>query len=131
MEQNQLTCEKLMEAAEIMAKGARLIAENVGPAFDHAAAELRKLQEAMAELPLTPGTPVTVRRISRETVSGVVLSGPIPHLRHIGEFYLIGGMPQGPEPWWRGSGRKSRERLEWEHAQGALGMYERAEIRTA
>lgn len=84
-----------------------------------------------AEEALLVGQRVTVRRISRETVSGVVLSGPIPHLRHTGEFYLIGGMPAGPEPWWRGSGRKSRERLEWEHAQGALGMYERAEIRTA
>lgn len=81
-----------------------------------------------AEDTLPVNTRVTVRRISRETVSGVVVSGPIPHLRHIGEFYLIGGMPQGPEPWWRGSGRKSRERLEWEHAQGALGMYERSEL---
>ena len=79
---------------------------------------------------LEPGTRVTVRRISREVVTGRVI-GPVEHLRHIGEFYLIGGMPAGPEPWWRGSGRKSRERLEWERAQAALGMYERSEIVTA
>ena len=76
---------------------------------------------------LEPGTRVTVRRISREVVTGRVI-GPVEHLRHIGEFYLIGGMPAGPEPWWRGSGRKSQARLEWEHAQGALGMYERSEL---
>ena len=79
---------------------------------------------------LEPGTRVTVRRISRAVVDGRVI-GPVEHLRHIGEFYLIGSMPQGPEPWWRGSGRKSKERLEWEHAQGALGMYERSEILTS
>ena len=83
-----------------------------------------------AEEALPVGQQVTVRRISREVVSGTVL-GRVEHLRHIGEFYLIGGMPAGPEPWWRGSGRKSKERLEWEQAQGALGMYERSEIVTA
>lgn len=82
-----------------------------------------------ADKALPPGTRVTVRRISREEVSGKVISGPIEHLKHIGQFYLIGNMPQGPEPWWRGSGRKSKERLAWEQNQGALGMYERAEIR--
>ena len=82
----------------------------------------------MKAFDLEPGCPVTVRRISREVVEGRVI-GPVEHLRHIGEFYLIGGMPAGPEPWWRGSGRKSKERLDWEQAQGALGMYERSEIR--
>ena len=80
------------------------------------------------EIPLNPGKRVTVRRISKEEVSGKVISGPIEHLKHIGQFYLIGNMPKGPEPWWRGSGRKSRERLAWEQDQGAIGMYERSEI---
>lgn len=83
-----------------------------------------------ADKALPPGTRVTVRRISREVVDGRVI-GPVEHLKHIGEFYLIGGMPAGPEPWWRGSGRKSKERLAWEQNQGALGMYERSEIMTA
>ena len=81
----------------------------------------------MKTLDLEPGTRVTVRRISREVVTGMVI-GPVEHLKHIGEFYLIGGMPAGPEPWWRGSGRKSKERLAWEQAQAALGMYERSEL---
>ena len=80
-----------------------------------------------AEYSLPTGSRVTVRRISREVVTGRVI-GPVEHLKHIGEFYLIGGMPAGPEPWWRGSGRKSQARLEWEHAQAALGMYERSEL---
>lgn len=84
-----------------------------------------------AEYTLPAGSRVRVRRISKEAVEAVVVSGPIAHLKHIGEFYLLGSMPQGPEPFWRGSGRKSKERLAWEQAQGALGMYEREEIRTA
>ena len=79
--------------------------------------------------PLQIGQRVRVQRISKEEVDAVVVKGPLNHLRHIGEFYLIGkSAGAGEEPGYRGSARKSRELITWQEATGALGMYERAEI---
>lgn len=81
--------------------------------------------------PLQIGQRVRVKRISREDVEAVVVKGPLAHLRHIGEFYLVGKSAiSGEEPGYRGSARKSRELITWQEATGALGMYERAEIST-
>ena len=79
--------------------------------------------------PLQIGQRVRVRRISREESDAVIVKGPLAHLRHIGEFYLIGkSAGAGEEPAYRGSARKSRELITWQESTGALGMYERAEI---
>ena len=79
--------------------------------------------------PLQIGQRVRVQRISREEVDAVIVKGPLNHLRHIGEFYLVGkSAGAGEEPGYRGSARRSRELITWQEATGALGMYERAEI---
>ena len=79
--------------------------------------------------PLAIGQRVRVQRISKEAVEAVVVKGTLAHLRHIGEFYLIGKAANaGEEPAYRGSARKSRELITWQESTGALGMYERAEI---
>lgn len=41
--------DRMNKAAEIMLQGAKAIAENVGPAFDHAVAEIKAYQESMRE----------------------------------------------------------------------------------
>lgn len=69
-------------------------------------------------------------RINGETVRGVIAKGPIEHLQKIGEFYLVARFAPGcPEPAYRGTGRKSRERIRYETETGAIGMYERAFIK--
>lgn len=79
--------------------------------------------------PLPPGYPVRARRISGEWLDpAVILSGPIEHLAHIGEFYIIGQPPPGEEPYWAGRGRKSFERLAWENGFSRAGMYNRREL---
>ena len=39
--------------------------------------------------PLSIGRAVRVRRINGEEARGVIAEGPLPHLRHIGEFYMV------------------------------------------
>lgn len=80
--------------------------------------------------PLAPGRRVTVRRADRSLVSGVVVEGPLEHLRPIGEFYLIGErLPSldKPKPA-RRSGRKSKRALQYETETGRIGMYERSKL---
>lgn len=78
--------------------------------------------------PLPTGTAVTVRRINGELVHGKTAGPPIPHLSPIGEFYLIVKSPDGKEPFWRGSGRKSHAQLLWEAQRSEIGMYEREQL---
>lgn len=74
---------------------------------------------------LTPGTRTTVRRLNGEEAQGVIMGPAIEHLRHIGEFYLIGHkMPEG-----RRRGRKSEASQAQEQPGNIIGMYERAYIR--
>lgn len=78
--------------------------------------------------PLAIGRKVTVRRLTGEEVRGVIASEPIPHLSAIGEFYMIAQRALDAE-YYRGSGRKSRKREQYEAESGRIGMYERAFIR--
>lgn len=79
--------------------------------------------------PLEIGRRVRVRRITKEAAEGVIVKGPLEHLRPVGEFYLIGkSADAGAEPWYRGSGHKSRLLITWQEASGAIGMYEREKI---
>lgn len=77
---------------------------------------------------LAPGTPVRVRRINGDFADGKTAGPPIAHLLPFGEFYLIAAEPGGEMPPWRGTGRKSRARQEWEAARAEIGMYERGQI---
>lgn len=80
--------------------------------------------------PLTPGRRVTVRRADNSLVTGVVVEGPLEHLKPIGEFYLIGerlASLDKPVPARRG-GRKSKRALRYETETGRLGMYEREKL---
>lgn len=78
--------------------------------------------------PLITGTDVTVMRKNGEVIHGKTAGPPIPHLTHIGEFYLIVRSPEGEEPFYRGSGRKSKERLLWEAQRSEIGMYAREKL---
>jgi len=78
--------------------------------------------------PLKPGTKVTVMRKNGEVIQGKTAGPPIEHLKQIGEFYLIVKSPEGEEPFWRGSGRKSKERLLWEAQRSEIGMYAREKL---
>lgn len=81
--------------------------------------------------PLPVGLQVTARRKNGELVRGVIAGPPIPHLLPIGEFYMIAKITERPAPFWRGSGRKSNERLRWEAEQGFIGMYAREKLSRA
>lgn len=78
--------------------------------------------------PLKPGTPCTVMRKNGEVIQGKTAGPPIEHLKQIGEFYLIVKSPDGEAPFWRGTGRKSRERLLWEAQRSEIGMYAREQL---
>lgn len=78
--------------------------------------------------PLPTGTKVTVMRKNGEVIQGKTAGPPIEHLKQIGEFYLIVKSPDGEAPFWRGTGRKSRERLLWEARRCEIGMYEREQM---
>lgn len=78
--------------------------------------------------PLKTGTSVTVRRKNGEVIRGKTAGPPIPHLSGIGEFYLIVKSPEGEEPFWRGTGRKSSARLMWEAQRSEIGMYAREQL---
>lgn len=78
--------------------------------------------------PLPTGTKVTVMRKRGEVIQGKTAGPPIEHLKQIGEFYLIVKSPEGAEPFWRGSGRKSKERLLWEAQRSEIGMYAREKL---
>lgn len=78
--------------------------------------------------PLPVGLAVRARRINGEIIQARIIGPPIEHLRPIGEYYTLGMVPAGPEPSWRGTGRKSRERLRWEAERRTIGMYERCEL---
>jgi hypothetical protein len=73
---------------------------------------------------------VQVRRINGEEARGVIAEGPIQHLRHIGEFYIVAQrVPTVDKPVAkRNSGRKSNRMLQYESETGRIGMYERAYI---
>lgn len=79
--------------------------------------------------PLPTGTKVTVMRKNGEVIQGKTAGPPIPHLTQIGEYYLIVKSPDGEEPFYRGSGRKSKERLLWEAQRSEIGMYAREQLR--
>lgn len=86
-------------------------------------------KQAAAPKPYRIGKRVTVRRISGDVVRGVIAQGPIEHLKHIGEFYLVAQrLPETPAPAYRGSARRSKKLIAWQENQGAIGMYERSEI---
>lgn len=78
--------------------------------------------------PLPTGTKVTVMRKNGEVIQGKTAGPPIPHLLPFGQFYVIVKMPDGEEPFWRGTGRKSKERLLWEARRCEIGMYEREQM---
>ena len=80
--------------------------------------------------PLSLGRAVKVRRINGEEARGVIAEGPIQHLRHIGEFYMVAQrVPTAEKPVARrNSGRKSNRMLQYESETGRIGMYERAFI---
>ena len=78
--------------------------------------------------PLITGTDVTVMRKNGEVIQGKTAGPPIPHLLPFGQFYVIVKIPDGEEPFWRGTGRKSRERLLWEARRCEIGMYEREQM---
>lgn len=79
--------------------------------------------------PLKTGTSVTVMRRNGEVIQGKTAGPPIPHLLHIGEFYLIAKSPEGEAPFWRGTGRKSNARLQWEAQRSEIGMYAREQLK--
>lgn len=78
--------------------------------------------------PLSLGRAVKVRRINGEEARGVIAEGPLPHLRHIGEFYMVAQrVPTVDKPVAkRNSGRKSNKMLAYESETGRIGMYERS-----
>ena len=78
--------------------------------------------------PLSLGRKVQVRRINGEEARGVIAEGPIEHLRHIGEFYMVAQrVPTVDKPVAKhNSGRKSKKMLAYESETGRIGMYERA-----
>lgn len=80
--------------------------------------------------PLSLGRAVKVRRVNGEEARGVIAEGPIQHLRHIGEFYIVAQrVPTVEKPVARrNSGRKSNRMLQYESETGRIGMYERAYI---
>lgn len=60
----------------------------------------------------------------------MIAEGPIAHLRHIGEFYMVAqsvATVEKPRPK-RQSGRKSRVAIQYETESGRIGMYERGYI---
>lgn len=79
--------------------------------------------------PLPTDAKVTVMRKNGEVIHGKTAGPPIPHLTQIGEFYLIVKSPEGEEPFYRGSGRKSKERLLWEAQRSEIGMYAREQLK--
>lgn len=80
--------------------------------------------------PLSIGRAVRVRRVNGEEARGVIAEGPLPLLRHIGEFYVVAQrVPTVEKPVAkRNSGRKSNRMLQYESESGRIGMYERAYI---
>ena len=80
--------------------------------------------------PLSLGRAVRVRRVNGEEARGVIAEGPIEHLRHIGEFYMVAQrVPTVDKPVTkRNSGRKSKRMLAYESETGRIGMYERSDI---
>ena len=80
--------------------------------------------------PLSIGRAVRVRRVNGEEARGVIAEGPLAHLRHIGEFYVVAQrVPTMEKPAAkRNSGRKSKRLLAYESETGRIGMYERAYI---
>ena len=80
--------------------------------------------------PLSLGRKVQVRRVNGEEARGVIAEGPLEHLRHIGEFYIVAQrVPTVEKPVARrNSGRKSKRMLAYESETGRIGMYERAYI---
>ena len=77
--------------------------------------------------PLSIGRAVRVRRVNGEEARGVIAEGPLSHLRHIGEFYVVAQrVPSVDKPEAkRNSGRKSSRMLQYESESGRIGMYER------
>lgn len=69
-----------------------------------------------------------MRRVNGEEARGVIAEGPIEHLRHIGEFYMVAQrVPTVDKPVAkRNSGRKSKKMLAYESETGRIGMYERS-----
>lgn len=80
--------------------------------------------------PLSLGRAVKVRRVNGEEARGVIAEGPIEHLKHIGEFYIVAQrVPAVEKPVAkRNSGRKSKKMLAYESETGRIGMYERSYI---
>lgn len=78
---------------------------------------------------LPTGTQVMIRRWNGEEIRCKTAGPHIPHLLPIGEFYLLVKCPDGEPPFWRGSGRKSKERLLWEASRQEIGMRERPDMK--
>lgn len=74
--------------------------------------------------PLSLGRAVKVRRINGEEARGVIAEGPLQHLRHIGEFYMV-AQRAPTEDSAQGGRRKSRRRTACDPDTGRIGMYER------
>lgn len=84
------------------------------------------MAKKIGALPIGYG--VKVRRCTGEIVQGWIASPPLEHLLPIGEFYIVSGHPMPPDgviPYYRGTGRKSQARREYESTYCELGMYER------
>ncbi len=50
----------------------------------------------MTDSKLIIGSAVEVTRIDGKPRRGYIVEGPLEHLRHIGDFYLIGSAPPDP-----------------------------------
>lgn len=74
--------------------------------------------------PLSLGRAVRVRRVNGEEARGVIAEGPLPHLRHIGEFYMVAQRAPTADSA-QGGKRKSRRRTACDPDTGRIGMYER------
>lgn len=78
--------------------------------------------------PLPIGFPCLARRANGDVVAAQIISAPIEYLLPFGEFYLLGALPPGPEPYRGSRGPKSRARIAWEQARVEMGMYERSQL---
>ena len=78
--------------------------------------------------PLPIGFPCRARRANGDVVAAQIISAPIEYLLPFGEFYLLGALPPGPEPYRSSRGPKSRARIAWEQARVEMGMYERSQL---
>ena len=78
--------------------------------------------------PLPIGFPCRVRRANGDVVAAQIISAPIEYLLPFGEFYLLGALPPGTEPYRGSRGPKSRARIAWEQARVEMGMYERSQL---